>query len=54
MEIRTRPDITKVSHANSGIRLSFMPGHLMDRTVATRLTAVPILPKPDTSTAMVQ
>ena len=52
--IRTMPDITRFSQASSGIRLSFIPGHRMQKIVAMILMAVPMLPNPKTSRAMVQ
>jgi len=42
------------SQANKGMRLSVIPGQRMHTIVARRLTAVPMLPKPETSTAIVQ
>src|SRR5258708_36172152 len=53
IEIRTRPDITKVIHPSKGIRPSVIPGHRIERIVAMILVAVPMLPKPDTRTAIV-
>ena len=52
--IRTIPAMTRLSHASSGMRLSFMPGHRMQRTVAIMLMAVPMLPNPETRSARVQ
>ena len=54
MAISTMPDITRFNHGSNGMRLSFMPGHLMERIVARMLIEVPMLPKPETSTEMVQ
>jgi hypothetical protein len=36
------------------MRLSFIPGHRMQRIVAMILIAVPMLPNPETSSAIVQ
>ena len=47
--ISTRPDITRLSQASSGMRPSVMPGQRMHRIVAMMLIAVPMLPKPETS-----
>ena len=52
--IRTIPAITRLSQASRGMRLSFMPGHRMQRMVAMILMAVPMLPNPETSSASVQ
>ena len=52
--IRTIPDMTRLSHASRGMRLSFMPGQRMHRMVAMILMAVPMLPNPETSSASVQ
>ena len=54
MAMRTIPDITRFSQASNGIRLSSIPGHLIQKIVAMMLIAVPMLPKPATSSAMVQ
>ena len=48
MAIKTIPAITRLSHASRGMRLSFMPGHRMQRTVAIMLIDVPMLPNPET------
>src|SRR5258708_12761823 len=54
IEIKTSPDITNVIHPIKGIRPSVIPGHRIERIVAMILVAVPMLPKPDTSTPIVQ
>ena len=54
MAIRTIPDITKLSHAIKGMRVSFIPGHRRQTTVAMMLIAVPMLPNPETKSASVQ
>ena len=52
--IRTIPDITRLSQANSGMRLSVIPGHRRHKIVAINLMAVPMLPNPETSREIVQ
>ena len=54
MAMRTIPDITRLSQANSGMRLSVIPGQRMHKIVAIKLMAVPMLPNPETSRAIVQ
>ena len=46
--------IVKLSHAKSGIFPSVMPAQREHRIVVMMLIAVPMLPKPDTSSASVQ
>ena len=46
--------MTRLSQANSGILASVIPGQRMQRMVAMILIAVPMLPKPETSSASVQ
>ena len=50
----TRPAITRFIQASSGIFPSFIPGQRMHRMVVKILIAVPMLPKPETSSASVQ
>ena len=52
--IRTIPDITRLSQANNGIRPSVILGHREEKMVAIKLMAVPMLPNPETNTAIVQ
>jgi len=54
MEISTSPDMTSVIQPISGMRPRVIPGHRIEKIVAMILAAVPMLPKPDTSTAIVQ
>ena len=46
--------MTRLSHPNSGIFLSVIPGQRMQAIVATVLIAVPMLPNPETSRASIQ
>ncbi len=52
--ISTIDDVTRFSHANSGMRPSVIPGQRMHRMVVTMLSAVPMLPMPLTSSPMIQ
>jgi hypothetical protein len=54
MASSTMPDITRFNQASSGILPKVIPGQRMQRTVARMLIAVPMLPKPETSSAIVQ
>ena len=48
------PPMTKFIQASSGIFPRVIPGQRMDRIVAMKFTAAPILPMPETSSASVQ
>ena len=50
----TKLAITRLSQANNGILANVIPGQRMQSTVAMILTAVPMLPKPETNSARVQ
>ena len=50
----TRTAITRFSQANSGIFPSVIPGQRMHRIVVRMLTAVPMLPMPETRSDSVQ
>ena len=50
----TIPPMTRFSHASSGIFPRVMPGQRMHKIVVMKLTAVPMLPIPETSKASVQ
>ncbi len=50
----TIPAMMRFSHTISGIRPSVIPGQRMHTIVVMMLTAVPMLPKPDTSRLRVQ
>ena len=50
----TRPAIVRFSQANSGIFPSVIPRQRMHRIVAMMLIAVPMLPKPETSSDRIQ
>ena len=45
----TIPPTTRFSHASRGIFPSVIPGQRMHKIVVMKLTAVPILPIPETS-----
>ena len=50
----TRAAMVRLSQASSGILPSVIPRHRIERMVATMLTAVPMLPKPEIKSAMAQ
>src|SRR5260221_260442 len=50
----TSTAITRLSHPNSGIFPSVIPGQRMQAIVAPILIAVPMLPNPETSRASIQ
>ncbi len=54
MASRTMPDITRFNQASSGILPKVIPGQRMQTMVARMLIAVPMLPKPETRSAIVQ
>ena len=51
---RTRNAITRISQANIGIFPRVIPGQRMHRIVVRMLTAVPMLPMPETRSDNVQ
>ena len=47
----TKPAMTRLSQASNGILPRVIPGQRMEMMVVMKLTAVPMLPKPETSKA---
>ena len=48
------PDMTRLSHASKGILARLIPGQRIHKIVVRILTAVPMLPKPETKRLSVQ